>query len=249
MTPIGSPAWQPWPPDPTAGPGRPDRPATVTLAVILMLSAAVLVLFPIVSLVYELTHFDDVLRRAAQRTAAAAQEVDQQRVANRVVTGVGIVVAALTSAALAVPALWLRRGSAVARVLSCISAGAAAVCCCSGIGLGIAGQGSTGGSELQSEVSRLSAQETPVWVGLTALPAALVPLLAIAALVLLVVPPSNRFFRPPAAFPPGARPYAGYYAYPAQLWGGQPPSPPAGRPGTPPGGSSPGSPPDTPPDN
>jgi hypothetical protein len=206
---------------------------TVSLASALLIAAAVLALLPLVSLVYDLTHFDDVLRRAAERTVASPEEVSQERSANRIAGGVAIAVVLLTSTALFVPALWLRRGNPVARVLSCVAGVGAALCCCTGYGLSMAARSGSGASDLQSEVSRLSARETPVWVGLIALPAVLVAPLAITAAVLLFVPPSNRFFRPPPA-PPAQQPYGGYYVYPEQGWGGGPSRAPGGPPPAPP---------------
>jgi hypothetical protein len=204
----------------------------VSLASALLLAAAVLALLPLVSLVYDLVHFGDVLRRAAERTAASPREVSQERGANRIVNGVAIGVVLLTAAALFVPALWLRRGNPVARVLSCVAGVGAALCCCTGYGLGMAGQSSQTSSELQSEVSRLSVRETPAWVGLIGLPAVLVAPLAITAVVLLLLPPSNRFFRPPPA--PAPQPYGGYYVYPAHWGAGQPGASPSGAPSAPP---------------
>jgi hypothetical protein len=113
-------------------------------------------------------------------------------------------------------------------VLSCVAGVGAALCCCTGYGMGMAGRSSQSSSELQSEVSRLSVRETPVWVGLITLPAILVAPLAITAVVLLLVPPSNRFFRPGAV--PVQDPSGGYYVYPAQWAGGQLGGPPSGAP-------------------
>jgi hypothetical protein len=223
--------WHPWPPYPVGAPepGRPSRPWSVSAASVLLVVAAVLAALPLVSLVYDLTHFDDVLRRAAERTGASPLEVSQQRTANRIVNSVAIAAVLLTSAALLVPAPWLRRGSPVARVLACVAGVGAALCCCTGYGLGVTAQNSRSGSELQSEVSRLSVQETPAWVGLVALPSVLVVPLAITAVVLLLVPPSNRFFRPAPAPPP----YGGYYVYPEPPT--EPPTEPPDRPEHPPG--------------
>ncbi|GIG71991.1 hypothetical protein Pfl04_03950 [Planosporangium flavigriseum] len=186
----------------------------MSVASALLVAAAVVALLPLVSLVYDLVHFDDVLRRAAERTAASPQEISQERSANRIVSAVAIAVVLLTSAALFIPALWLRRGSPVARAFSCVAGSGAALCCCGGYGLSLAAQSSPSTSELQAEVTRLSARETPAWVPLMSLPAVLVVPLAITAVVLLLLPPSNRFFRQPPPAPP-PQPYGGYYAYPA----------------------------------
>jgi hypothetical protein len=111
------------------------------------------------------------------------------------------------------------------------------------------GQGSSGGSDLASEVARLSVRETPLWVALLSLPAVLLVPLAMTAVVLLLVPPSNRFFRPQPA-QPWHDPGGGYYVYPAQ-WSGDRPGgsladrPPAHPPHTP---TEPPDTPDRPPD-
>jgi hypothetical protein len=219
VTTSGPPAWQPWLPGVPAS-GRPGRPATVTVAFILLVAAAVLVLLPIISLVYELTHFEELLRRAAERTgsdaAAQADARDTEQIGGALTIGVLV----LASAGLLVPSVFLLRGSNVSRVLSCIAAGLAAVCCVGGGVLAIASQSAPDTSELQRELTRLQTDETPTWVGLSVLPTALVPLLAIAALVMLVLPASNRFFRPPAV--PSTYQYGGYYAYPAHWYTQQP---------------------------
>jgi hypothetical protein len=199
----------------------------VTIAFVLLVLAGVLILLPLISLIYDLAHFDDLLRRAVERTgndpAARAQAHATELVGNTI----AIVLVVLTSVALLVPAVFLPRGSNVGRILSCIGAGLAALCCCAGAALAFAGQSAPDTSDLQREVTRLQAEETPAWVGLSVLPAALVPLLGIAALVLLVVPPSNRFFRPPGILSePTAYQYGGYYAYPAHWYPEQPQSPP-----------------------
>jgi hypothetical protein len=248
VNPSGPQPGQPWSPQPgdasAQGGPRADPPPTVSLAFVLLTTAAVLGLLPLVPLVYELTHFEGVLRRAAERTMASPHEVSQERIANRIVTGVGIVTVLLTSAALFVPALWLRRGSPVARVLSCISGVGAAFCCCGGYGLSLAGQSPPTGTDLQQEVSRLSAQETPAWVGLSGLPAVLIAPFAITAVVLLLLPPSNRYFyRRPA--PEAGQPYGEYYGYPGPWWGGQP----TGQPDKPDQRDSPPDKPDEPPDS
>ncbi len=225
MTTFGVPAWQPWPPGapPT---GRPTPPLTVKLSVSLLRLAAVDVLLRVISLGYDLGHFDDILHRAAERTGASPQDISNQRTGNLVADGVMIGVVLLTAAALLVPSFWLSRGSPVARVLSCVAAGLVALLCCGGLALAIASQSASRGSDLQSEVVRLTVDETPAWVALSSLLSVLAPPLALAALVLLLVPPSNRFFRPPVA--PGAYPYGGYYAYPAQWGSQQAPEPPPG---------------------
>jgi hypothetical protein len=250
VTPSGHPAWLP----DAAVPGPRARPATVTAAFALLVISSALLLLPLVAMFYELTHFDAVLRRAADRTAASPREVGQEHAANQLTGWTAASALVLMSIAMFVPALWLGRGSPVGRLLSSAASGVATLCCCTGIGLAtVTGQGSSTRSPLQSEATRLSRQETPGWVSLTVLPVLLVPLLAITVLVLLLLPSSNRFFRPPPV--PQSPPYAygGYYAYPAPPWEGPPPGAvPPGRPADPrpgirpPGGSPSGPPSDDP---
>ncbi len=219
MTTSGPPAWQPWPSGVPVS-GRPGRPATVTVAFILLLAAAVLVLLPIVSVIYELTHFEELLRRAAESTGSDAAAQADARNTEQVGGALTIGMLVLASAGLLVPSVFMLRGSNVARVVSCVAAGLAAVCCVVGGVLAIASQSAPDTSELQRELTRLQTDETPTWVGLSALPTALVPLLAIGALIMLVLPASNRFFRPPAV--PSTYQYGGYYAYPAHWYTAQP---------------------------
>jgi hypothetical protein len=218
MTTSGPPAWQPWPPGTTTS-GRPARPATVTVAFFLLVLAAVLILLPLISLIYELTHFESLLRQAAERTGSDPAAQSDARTTEQIGGGITVGLLVLASIGLLVPSMFLLRGSNAGRVLSCIAAALATLCCFAGGAFAIAGQSAPDNSELERELTRLQTDETPTWVGLSALPAALVPLLAIAALIMLVLPPSNRFFRPPAA--PEAYQYGNYYAYPAH-WYTQP---------------------------
>lgn len=227
MTTSGPPAWQPWPSGAAAS-GRPARPATVTIAFILLVLAAVLILLPLISLIYELTHFEALLRRAAESTGGDAAAQSEARTTEQVGGAISIGLLVLTSIGLLVPSMFLLRGSNAGRVLSCIAAGLAALCCFAGGALALAGQSAPDTSEMQRELTRLQTEETPTWVGLSVLPAVLAPLLAIAALIMLLLPPSNRFFRPPPPAAPTAYQYGGYYAYPAHWYAQQqqPQSPP-----------------------
>jgi hypothetical protein len=196
----------------------------VTIAFVLLVLAAVLILLPLISLIYELTHFEDLLRRAVERTGNDPIARAEAHTSELVSGAIAIALLVLTSIGLLVPSVFLLRGSNVGRVLSCVAAALAALCCVAGGAFAIAGQSAPDTSELQRELTRLQTEETPTWVGLSALPAALVPLLAISALVMLVLPPSNRFFRPPVA--PEVYQYGNYYAYPAHWYTQQPQSPP-----------------------
>jgi hypothetical protein len=194
----------------------------VSAATFLLLFSAVLVLLPIISLVYELTHVDEWLRRAASNTPASADDVNTQRTAVQIASGIAIGLLVLAAVALFIPALFLRRGSRAARVLACIAALGAAVCSCGVGGLAIVGsQIDNQGSRFEQEFTRISADNTPTAVAASSLPAVAVPVLALLAFILLLVPPSNRFFRGPEASAPSyAAGGEGYYAYPA-TWGYQ----------------------------
>lgn len=196
----------------------------MTIAFVLLVLAAVLILLPLISLIYELSHFESLLRRAAESSGSDPAARSDARTTEQIGGAITIGLLVLASIILLVPAMFLLRGSNVGRVLSCIAAALATLCCFAGGAFAIAGQRTPDTSELERELTRLQTEETPTWVGLSGLPAALVPLLAIAALVMLLLPPSNRFFRPPAA--PQAYQYGNYYAYPAHWYTQQPQSPP-----------------------
>jgi hypothetical protein len=239
-----------------ASPARRRPPPTVVFAVVLLLAAAGCTLLVIATFVDDLIRVDALIDEAARTAGGSADEVAQARTTTRIADGIGIGVAVLMAGALAGTALWLLRGSHIGRVLGCVAAGVSAVCCCGTTTFGIISSQSQADSEFAAELSRLQADRAPAWSGLLFLAAALVvPLSSITALVLLVVPPSNRFFRPTAVTAAGGAwsPYEGYYyAYPTPTtpppgspppWADSPPGPSVPSPWPPPPPAPPAEPP------
>jgi hypothetical protein len=201
----------------------------VSAATFLLLFSSVLVLLPIIALVYELTHVDEWLRRAAANVPVDAGQINLQRRAVQIASGIAIGLLVLAAVALFAPALGLRRGSRAARVVACIAALGAAVCSCGVGGLSILGsQINNQGSRFEQEFTRISADTTPTAVAASSVPAVAVPVLSLLAFILLVVPASNRFFRRDQEAGAGYSSGSGYYAYPA-TWGYQQPAE-SGRP-------------------
>jgi hypothetical protein len=212
-----------WPDDAagtaTAGPPAP-RPASVKWASILLILAAWMILLPVAALIYELVSLDDVIRRAAQRTGAGADVVDTQRLATQVITGVGIALLVLMAAALFFPALALRRGGRGARTAAVATSVLSLLCCGGGVGLAILGsQTSSQTSDFETELTRLSTEETPAWVEYATLAGAAAPVLAIVAIILLYTPAANRYFGRRDDAEAAGYQYGGYYAYPARYTG------------------------------
>ena len=180
----------------------------------LLILSAWLILLPLVALVYQIVTLDDLIQRAAQRTAASADQINTQRVATQAITGVGIGLLVVMAAALFFPALALRRGSRGARAMSIFSSVGALLCCGGGVGFSLLGsQSSSQTSSFENELTRLSTEETPQWVEYATIAGALVPLLAIAAMIALLTSSAREFFRAPEATESGY--YGGYFSYPA----------------------------------
>jgi hypothetical protein len=216
-----------WPADSAgaAATGRPPHPGSVKAASVLLILSAWLILLPLIALVYEIVNLDDLIQRAAQRTAAGADEINTQRIATQAITGVGIGLLVLLAAAMFFPALALRRGSRGARAMSIFSSLSALLCCGGGVGLSLLGsQGSSQTTAFEKELAALSAAETPSWVEYATIAGALVPLLGLAALIALLTPAAREFFRTPEATEAGYGYTGGYFSYPApsqypQSWG------------------------------
>jgi hypothetical protein len=195
-----------------------SRPASVKWAALLLILGAWLILLPVVALVYELVNLDDLIRRAAANIEATGDQIDTQRVLTQVITGAGIGLLVLMAAALFVPALALRRGGRGARTAAVVSSVLSLLCCGGGAALSILGsQPSSQTSAFETELTRLSTEETPAWVDYATLAGAAVPVFAIVAIILLFTPSSNEFFGGREAAEAAAFQYGGgYYAYPAR---------------------------------
>ncbi|GAA4677142.1 hypothetical protein [Phytohabitans rumicis] len=224
-----------------------QRPATVTVAFWLQLGAAAALMVIVALIVVDSIYYAGLIDRAAELTNAEPAEVSSERASNVAGAAVGCAVAvvlAVWSVATAVP---FGRGSNVGRVLACVGAGLQLLCC-----VGSTGAGSLmflfvaslpedpalaedevwpADSAFYEKLYELDESGTMAWLApVVPLAAVTVFLLSIAVGVLLLVPPSNRYFRtepvPPAYVPyPYGYAVPVYYAYPPPQYGA-PPAPP-----------------------
>jgi hypothetical protein len=186
-----------------AAPAR--RPWSVTSACVLLFLAALALLLVVPALGWDLAHFDRALTEAARRTEADGAEVASARSANTSTDLGFIVVAVLGAAVLVACGWWTRGGRTAARVAACVAAGFTALCCSGVIGLGALLGAGPDTSLLLTEAQRVQARATPGWVDVCENAALVTPVLCLAAVVLLLLPASNRYFRPaPLTYDAGA---------------------------------------------
>jgi hypothetical protein len=105
-------------------------------------------------------------------------------------------VAVLGAAVLVACGWWTRGGRNAARAAACAAAGLTALCCSGVIGLGALLGVGPDTSLLLKEAQRVQARATPYWVDVCENAALATPALCLAAVVLLLLPASNRYFRP-----------------------------------------------------
>ena len=248
-------------------PSRPPRPALVTVAFWLQVGAVLLLLGLVGLLIAHAVYYDDQISRAAGLVPDVdPAEVSGERSGNvlgAVIPGAVLLVVAGWLGATALP---MRRGRNVARVLVFVGAGAHLLVCagpCLGglatIPFAVTSYPETGpdGVPLDGvpwEESRFldtlysaTMAVDDAFFGGFAIGTGIEVLLALAIVVLLAVPPANRYFvpRPPApAWPSGYALPVGYapVGYPppvgapapvAQPWPGGPAWPPSPYPGLP----------------
>jgi len=109
-------------------------------------------------------------------------------------------------------------------VLACVVAGLTfLVCCgCGGLVSYLGSQEPTGETEFSAELTRLEGDAVTPLALLLLVAVVVVPVCAVAAFVMLVLPPSNRYFRPPAPVAAPPQGWSPYYAYPDQsYWTGE----------------------------
>jgi hypothetical protein len=193
---------------PPPAPASRIRPATVSAATwLLLLTAAILATSAVLAFT-QVGTFADVYREAYAGT-------DLEDAAGLAGAGpvVGGIVNLLFAVGFVLLALFNRRGSNPARVVTWVLGGIAL--CCTGGSLALTGLTSsirmdTGDGPDPAEIDRMLEDALPDWYPPVSLTLTVVALLALVlALILLALPPSNAFFRKPAqAFqpPPGYPP-------------------------------------------
>lgn len=201
------------------------------MALVLLLVGALFAVLAIVYFADELAHVDALVDRAARATEASAEEVASARTGVKAFDAVAVGVCGAIALSFVGLGLWTARGSHVARVLTCVAAAAATLCCCGCSGVGaFANSRSTEETAFSTELTRLQGDSAATLVLLLLAAVVIVPLTAIGAFVMLVLPPSNRYFRPPAQ-PPAPAQGSPYYAFPDEsdwtgAFGAEPPTQP-----------------------
>ncbi|GLW34029.1 hypothetical protein [Actinoplanes regularis] len=250
----------------------PGRPATVTVASVLLFAVA------LIQLGYSILVFS-VLDQAGEvyDTEYSGTELENVGTVIGGFAGIMIVLYLIIGIGMALLGIFNLRGSQPARVITWVLSGVL-MCCtvfvpqtATGLVTSFASafadvEGSGFGLPTQRELDARLVDVVPGWFGSIGVLVTLSGMLAlIAVVILLALPPSNRFFRKPVAggwspyqqpgYPGGypqpmyGQPYPGGFGQPGQSPFGQPPSghpgqpqggqPPSGQPGQPQFGQSP----------
>ena len=176
------------PPVPT-----PARPKTVTTAAGLLLAAVVVLLAQVPAYVYDLARFGAVVERAAAVTGASAADVHAEKSASDTTDGFALFVLALCVILLIYCARGILRPNHVARVLTAVTCGALLLCCGGVFALNAF---MPAGSDLDRQVADAQNAMYPAWTMIVQYLGLLLYPLLTAALVLLLVPSANRYYRP-----------------------------------------------------
>ncbi|MBU2669276.1 hypothetical protein KOI35_37770 [Actinoplanes bogorensis] len=254
----GSPA--DWPPAVPGSPAAPARPTTVTVAFWFQVGLVAVLLILIGMSIAGAVHYNGLIDEAARATSADAEEVSLEREDNVAGTLFAAIPLLLLAIWLGITAIWVRRGSNIARILTWVGLGAPLLlglgCCFFGFfafAMFIPFDESFADDPEFADDPTMDFSDSPFYDKLfsldsggwsvaydavisTALGLAL--LFAVTVVVLLVVSPSNRYFRPLGrvafGFPYGPMP--GPYGYPGPVPGpyGYPGPVPYGYPGPPP---------------
>jgi hypothetical protein len=212
----------------------PSRPATVTVAFSFQLAAAGLLLLLVGATIARAVQYDGLIDQAARLgdPNGDAQFERSGNVFGSVLTGAPALLLALW---LGLAAIWLRRGSNVARILTLVGFGAPALlgllfCVCGGLaGVMVAGlflepsdefyleeEGGSFDSGFYDQLERLDSGGWSAAFGVTtAVAIGTAVLLGMAAVVLLLTRSANWYFRPRrpgpwAQYPPYPPPFPGY---------------------------------------
>ncbi|MER5700619.1 hypothetical protein ABT023_01480 [Micromonospora sp. NPDC002296] len=230
---------------PVAAPVRPPRPTSVVVACWLQIVTVLILLGLVALVVFEAVRFDGEISRVARLVSDAdPAEVRGEREGNvfgALFMGIPVLLLAGWLAGTALPLL---RGRNVARILVFVSGGGQLLLCfgqaCSGalvlpiiFALGFSAEPDVEGEPFPDEdfwqestfmetlYDRQGPHEAVIFpiIGISALT---VLLLTATVVLLLSLPPANRYFRPRAQPPAGPVPYVGWPAAPV------PPVAPAG---------------------
>ncbi|MGK5739255.1 hypothetical protein [Micromonospora sp. URMC 103] len=181
---------------PTTEGNRPTQPWTVTVALVLLGIVVVTLLAAAAHSIEATIRVQRLLPQVAKATGATQSQMAQERIINAAIGLALTAVQGLVAAVLAALAVWVQRGHQTARIMLVAVAGLLSTCC--SWGAGIAGRSTSESSEslFVEELARLTVATQPSWVSALELPSRAVGIvLPLVALALLLMPPSNRFFR------------------------------------------------------
>jgi hypothetical protein len=166
--------------------------------------AGLLLVAQVPQVVFDLATVPGVTRRAGALTAASPVEIRNEIGGARIFDIVVLVVLVVLAGSVVLSALWFFRGRDGARVVAIVAASAVMLCCGMALVGSVVGGHQPDATEFQRQVTQLQEAHTPAWTGWLTLAALAVYPLLLAGMVLLLVGPSRRYFRP----------FAGYYVYP-----------------------------------
>jgi hypothetical protein len=180
---------------------RPTRPGTVVASAVCFWLAAALLLAQAPQVVYDLATIASTTHQAGALAGASASDVSDEVSFGRLIDVASLLALVVLAACLAVSGIGFLRGRHGARVAGLVAGGLVLVCCAlSTVGTLVGGQ-QFDQSAFDQKLIEVQEAQVPGWLSwLTIVALAVYPLL-FAGLTLLVVPASNRYFRP----------YAGYY--------------------------------------
>jgi hypothetical protein len=172
------------------------RPRTVTVATGALLGAAAVLLLQAAACVYDLANYGALVDRAGRMTGATAADISSEKSASNDGDATTLVVLLACVLVLLVGIAGIRRASNRARLLTVVVC-VALVMCCTGtlIANDLVAPHTTA---LEQEAARLQDASYPTWLAVADVAALLIYPLLLGAFVLLLLPPSNRYFRPAA---------------------------------------------------
>jgi len=175
-------------------PPRARRPWTIRVVSYLLLLAVAVLLLQLAAYVYDLTAFGAVVDRAGRAVRASPADLDAATSASNISDAVALAVLLLCVLALLAGTAGIRRASPGGRVLSLVGC-AVLLTCCTGVSVSNVVLAAPT-SALDREITRLQDASYPYWVTVADYAGLLLYPLLLLAFVLLLLPASNRYFRP-----------------------------------------------------
>jgi hypothetical protein len=185
-------------------PGRASRPGSVRAAAACFWLAAALLVAQVPQVVFDLATVPGVTREAGARTSAAPADIRNEIGGARIFDVLVLLVLVLLAGSLVLCATRFARGHDSGRLIGIIAACLVMLCCGGAIVGSVVGGHQPDATEFQRQVTQLQQARTPDWTTWLTMAALAVYPTLVAGMVLLLVGPSRRYFRP----------FAGYYVYP-----------------------------------